>query len=179
MPKPLVPIAWPSWRPAAAALLLLSSGGVAAEPPAAPPKPTTIAVFPFELRDASAAGGITPPDARDLGYLAQATEEAKRLLAETGRYALVDTAAAAQKNLAGCDRCEGPIAQRLGASQALLGLVTRVNRTEYTLQIRIIDAGSKATVSNSFTGLRLGANYAWPRGVTWLMTNQILARPGE
>ena len=164
MPKPRA-----FWPRAAAAMFssLALAGAAGAE------GPTRIAVFPFELRDMSAAGG--PPDARDLGYLRQATDEAKRLLAETGRYALVDTAPAAAKNLAACDRCEGALAKKLGASQALLGLVTRVNRTEYTLQIRIIDAASRATVANTFTGLRLGANYAWARGVTSLMRNQILA----
>ncbi len=41
------------------------------------------------------------------------------------------------------------------------------------------DAHSGAVVSNAFTGLRMGANYAWPRGVTWLMQNKILPAPRE
>jgi len=57
----------------------------------------------------------------------------------------------------------------------MVGIFTRVNRTEYTLQILVRDAQSGAVVSNNFTGLRMGANYAWPRGVKWLMTNRILS----
>jgi Protein of unknown function (DUF2380) len=59
-----------------------------AQPAAAPIK---IAVFDFELEDRSAAGdtGASPVETK---YLAQATEEAKRALAASGRYSIVDTA---------------------------------------------------------------------------------------
>jgi len=52
--------------------------------------------------------------------------------------------------------------------------VCRVNRTEYTLQILVRDTQSGAAISNDFTGLRMGANYAWPRGVKWLMEHKLL-----
>ena len=35
-------------------------------------------------------------------------------------------------------------------------------------------SGSGEPVANYYTSLRMGANYAWPRGVTWLMKNRIL-----
>jgi hypothetical protein len=57
----------------------------------------------------------------------------------------------------------------------MIGVVGRVNRTEYTVQIRIIDAATKEIVSSGTTGLRMGANYSWPRGVKWLMKERILA----
>ena len=60
----------------------------------------------------------------------------------------------------------------------MIGLVTRVTRTEYTLQIVVRDAGSGEVVSNSFTGLRMGTNDTWPRGVKSLMTNQVLKADG-
>ena len=55
--------------------------------------PIKIAVFDFELEDRSAAGdtGASPVETK---YLAQATEEAKRALAASGRYSIVDTAGA-------------------------------------------------------------------------------------
>jgi hypothetical protein len=43
------------------------------------------------------------------------------------------------------------------------------------LQILVRDAQTGAVLSNNFTGLRMGANYAWPRGVKWLMENRILS----
>jgi hypothetical protein len=45
--------------------------------------------------------------------------------------------------------------------------------------IRIIDAASGTVVSSNFTDLRMGANYSWPRGVKWLMSNRVLADKGK
>jgi len=144
-------------------------------------EPIKLAVFAFELEDFSAASGVLPPDARDATYLAEATEEAKRRLSQSGRYTLVDTSGAHDEPVKShtmhtCSGCVGPITRKLGADQAVIGTITRISRTEYTLLIQFFDAASGEPVSNYFTGLRMGADYAWPRGVTWLMKNRILAK---
>jgi hypothetical protein len=59
----------------------------------------------------------------------------------------------------------------------MAGVVTRVSRTEYSLLILVRDAETGAIVSRSFSGLRMGANYSWPRSVKSLMKNGILAAP--
>ena len=90
------------------------------------------------------------------------------------------TASPAAGGVRSCNGCEGRLAGSLDADQSMAGIVTRVSRTEYTLQIVVRDARTGAIVSDSFTGLRMGANYAWPRGVKWLMDNRILsARHGR
>jgi hypothetical protein len=139
-----------------------------------------IAVFDFVLNDRSAGGGIIAQDAIDTENLKMSTEEARRMLAESGRFSIVDAGGAADDVIAAggiqhCNGCEGALAKKLGADQSMAGIVTRVNRTEYTLQILVRNAETGAVVSNVFTGLRMGANYAWPRGVKWLMTNRILS----
>lgn len=142
--------------------------------------PRKVAVYGFELKDFSAGGGIIAPDERDVTYLAAATDEAKRQLAQSGRYTVVDTApvgdepAVKAHQLRDCGKCIGTITQRLGAEQAVLGTVTRINRTEYTLLIQFFDATTGEPAASYYTSLRMGANYAWPRGVTWLMKNRIL-----
>lgn len=151
---------------------------------AAETKPASIAVFDFELDDHSAGSGIIAADAQDALYLAQATDEARRRLAASGRFTLVDTKganieAAKAQGLRNCGGCAAGIAKALGAEQAMIGVVTRVNRTEYTLLIRITDAKTGAIISNNYTNLRMGANYAWPRGVKWLMDNQLLPAAGK
>lgn len=162
------------------ALLMAGSSNCSfAEPP--PSDVTKIAVFDFELEDTSAGGGIIPPDSYDIQYLGQSTEEAKRLLTESGRYELVptdqtDLTATKQHGIRNCGDCEGKIAQQLGSDQAMLGVITRINRTEYTLLIKITDAQTGSVISTSYTNLRMGANYAWPRGVKWLMENQVLRK---
>jgi len=149
-------------------------------PAAAEPAPIKIAVFDFELNDRSAGGGIIAADAIDTENLKLSTEEARRMLSDSGHYSVLEAdAAAGEVNAAGgiqhCNGCEAPLAKKLGADRSLAGIFTRVNRTEYTLQIIIRDAQTGDMVSNVFTGLRMGANYAWPRGVKWLMTNRILS----
>lgn len=136
-----------------------------------------IAVFGFELADKSAGHGIIDQDAIDTEYLKQATEEARRMLAASGRYSIVDTGGAADDVMSAggiqhCNGCDGPLARELGADQSMVGLVTRVTRTEYTVQILVREAQTGAVLSNGFTGLRMGANQSWPRGVKWLMNNR-------
>jgi hypothetical protein len=154
--------------------------GFAIQPSKAAEPGVKIAVFDFELNDRSAGGGIIGKDAIDTENLKMSTEEARRMLAESGRFSIVDAGSAADEVIAAggiqhCNGCEGALAKKLGADQSMAGIVTRVNRTEYTLQILVRDAQTGAVVSNAFTGLRMGANYAWPRGVKWLMTNRILS----
>jgi len=144
--------------------------------------PVKIAVFDFELNDASAGIGIIGQDAIDTESLRESTEQARRMLSASGRYRILDTSSVAGEvisvgGIQHCNGCDGPLARKLGAEQSMVGVVTRVNRTEYTLQILVRDAESGAVVSNDFSGLRMGANYAWPRGVKWLMDNRILSAP--
>lgn len=142
-------------------------------------KRMSIEVFPFELEDKSAGAGIIPPDEHDRRYLSESARVAKDMLSQSGRFTIVEAQAgneqpAAPHGLRNCGGCEGKIAKEHGASLALLGVVTRVNRTEHTMFIRILDAKTGKPVSVGFTDLRMGANYAWPRSVKWLMTNRIL-----
>jgi hypothetical protein len=146
--------------------------------------PVKIAVFDFELNDASAGGGVVAPDAIDTENLGKSTEEARRMLSASGRYSVVDTGSVAGEVLAAggiqhCNGCDGPLAVKLGADQSMVGVLTRVNRTEFTLQVLVRNAQTGAVVSNNFTGLRMGANYAWPRGVKWLMENRILSTSAQ
>lgn len=142
-------------------------------------KPMSIEVFPFELEDKSAGAGIIPPDEHDRRYLSESAQIAKDMLSQSGRFTIVDVPArdehaVAPHGLRNCGGCEGKIAKEHGASLALLGVVTRVNRTEHTMFIRILDAETGRPVSEGFTDLRMGANHGWPRSVKWLMTNRIL-----
>jgi Protein of unknown function (DUF2380) len=151
------------------------AGAVGAEAPT--PK---LAVFPFELEDFSAAAAYAPPDEIDREQLRLSTEEARRLIAESGRYQLVDVGAvnneaAKAGKLRDCDGCEARIAADLDADQSMIGIVTRISRTEYAVTYKIRDARSGALVDTEQTDLRMGANVAWSRGVRWLIQNRLLA----
>ncbi|MEP7245083.1 MAG: DUF3280 domain-containing protein [Gammaproteobacteria bacterium] len=154
-------------------LWLFASHTAVAETPA----PVKIAVFPFELEDFGAAskGGEQP-------HLAESTEEARKQLAASSRYTPIDTASADMSTAKGqplrdCGGCEAGIASKLGADQAMIGVISRISNTEYLIKLRVSDAHTGAVISNYESELRMGADYSWSRGVRSLMQNRVLTEP--
>ena len=162
-----------------APLLVVAELAIArAAEPAAPP-PVRIAVFPFELEDFSAAAAYVPPDDVDREQLRLSTQEARRLIAESGRYRLVDVDAASDQaaragKLHECGGCEAKIAAGLDADQSMIGIVTRISRTDYAVTYKIRDTRSGELVAVEQTDLRAGANSAWSRGARWLIQRRLL-----
>jgi hypothetical protein len=79
--------------------------------------PIKIAVFDFELEDYSAGGGIIGETPEDIAQLRRATGDARQLLAQSGRYSLVDVRhadaePARAQSLPMCDGCEADIAHK-------------------------------------------------------------------
>ena len=102
-----------------ALLMTAAGGGARAEPPLVQAS-LPIVVFDFELDDKSAASGIIAQDENDKAYLREATEQAKRSLAATGQFNLIDTApvagdVAARQGVINCNACEVELARKLGA----------------------------------------------------------------
>src|SRR6478609_8663140 len=163
--------------PASAIVFAWLAAAGAAE--TAAPSPIKMAVFPFELEDFSAGAGYVPPDDIDREQLRLSTEEARRLIAASGRYQLVDVSAANNEvakagKLRDCDGCDARIAEGLNADQSMIGIVTRITRMEYAVTYKIRDARSGALVDVKQTDLRMGANVAWSRGARWLIENRLL-----
>ncbi|HMM90625.1 DUF3280 domain-containing protein [Bradyrhizobium sp.] len=163
------------------ASILASAMSLAAPLAAATAAPAAIkiAVFPFELEDFSAGAASIPPDEIDREQLRLATEEARRLIAQSGRYLLVDVGAvneptAKAGKLRDCDGCDAKIAAGLGADQSMIAIVSRITRTEYAVTYKIRDARSGALVDVKQTDLRMGANVAWSRGARWLIERRLL-----
>jgi len=145
------------------------------------PSPIKMAVFPFELEDFSAGAAYVPPDDIDREQLRLSTEEARRLIAASGRFQLVDVSAvddqaAKAGKLRDCDGCEARIAAGLNADQSMIGIVTRITRMEYAVTYKLRDARSGAIVAVEQTDLRMGANVAWSRGARWLIENRLLVQ---
>jgi len=164
----------------APAMVLAGFAAAGAAEPVAPP-PIKLAVFPFELEDFSAAAAYLPPDDIDREQLRLSTEEARRLIAQSGRYQLVDVGAVGDEAARGgklhdCDGCEARIAAGLNADQSMIGIVTRISRTDYAVTYKIRDAQSGALVDVEQTDLRAGANSAWSRGARWLIQRRLLEK---
>jgi curli biogenesis system outer membrane secretion channel CsgG len=142
-----------------------------------------IAVFDFELQDFSGGAGIIAESAEDSEQLRRATQAARKLIVESGRYALVDVASAEDQpvkahELRQCDGCDASIAAKLGADLSLVGIVTRITRTDYAVTFRLRDARTGELISVGQTDLRIGANYSWDRGAAWLIEKRLLAKQG-
>jgi len=155
------------------------SSGIAAS------EPTKLAIFAFELEDASAAApanGATATDAADAAELAKTTDAVRQLFAQSPRYRLIEVGAAnadAAKahDLRNCDGCDAKIALSLGADQSLIGIVRRISRTEYTIRIQLRETRTGAVVGGADSGLRMGANYSWSRGAVRLISDKMLHTP--
>jgi len=140
------------------------------------PSPIKLAIFDFELEDLSAGPGESPADTL---LLKQITDDARRMIADSGRYSLVDISGADAEAVKGrglhrCNGCDAGIALKLGAERSFVGFVTRISRTEYMVRIQISDTRTGAVISDSQTGLRMGADYSWNRGIASLIKLRLL-----
>jgi Protein of unknown function (DUF2380) len=144
--------------------------------------PIKIAVFDFELADLSGGAGIAGDPNADTAQLNQAASDARQLLAQSGRYEIVDVSgadsdAAKEHRLWECGGCEAAIALKLGADQSFVAVVSRISRMEYVVRFQIRDARSGDVILVRESGLRMGANYSWPRGATALVRSGLLNNP--
>jgi hypothetical protein len=137
-----------------------------------------LAVFQFELQDESASASPSGDDSAELGALNSATAEAKKALAESGKYSLVDTGGAEgeavkTRSLRNCDGCDAGIALRLGAEQSLVGVIVKVNQISYAVEIRIRDAAT-GKVLLARRGVLLGGPTEWSSGVRSVIKREVL-----
>jgi hypothetical protein len=158
-----------------AALLVTFEAGAA-------PAPIKLAVFEFELEDFSAGASSAGVALSDAKQLANVSEMVRQLLTQSGRYRLihlgsVDASAVNTHMLRECNGCEAGIALKLGAEQSLLGVVSRISRTEYIVKFQIRDARTGTVVAAGDSGLRMGADYSWSRGAARLIKDRLLDPP--
>jgi Protein of unknown function (DUF2380) len=152
--------------------------GAPVDPP--PPRPAVIklAVFDFELEDATPAAALLGQTARTEAAMEKVSVDARQMLAKSGRYLLVDVSDATaqpvkEKSLRNCEGCEAGIALEAGAEQALIGVVRRVTQTDYYVQVQITDART-GKVLNQQSANFAGGPDGWSSGVRMLLKHQVL-----
>jgi uncharacterized protein DUF2380 len=151
--------------------------GVAAD--AEKSTPVKIAVFDFELEDVTPASSLLAKTTSSAATMEKVSSEARRVLAQSGRYSLIDVSKVnakpvTEKSLRNCDGCETGIALQLGAEQSLIGVVRRVTQTDYYLLIQIRDSRS-GKILNQQEANFAGGDDGWASGVRMLIKHQILA----
>jgi hypothetical protein len=140
-----------------------------------PPPAIKLAVFDFELEDSSAGASALGESPGDIAAMQKISDRARELLAQSGRYSLVDTGQAnaepvRQHSLHTCD-CAARIALGLGADQALLGLISRSDKTSYTVKIQVTDARTGQLLSQQ-SATFAGSDDGWGSGVSTLLRQQ-------
>jgi hypothetical protein len=156
--------------------------GVPVAPP--PPRPSVVklAVFDFELDDVSPAASFLGQTTSNEAVMEKVSSEARRMLAESGRFFLVDVSKVdaepvTAKSLRNCDGCEAGIALQAGAEQALIGVVRRVTQTDYYVLIQISDAQTGKVLNQQEANFAGGPD-GWASGVRMLIKHQVLV-PAE
>jgi hypothetical protein len=157
--------------------------GAPVDPP--PPRPAVVklAVFDFELEDATPAAALLGLAARNEAAMEKVSVDARQMLAHSGRYLLVDVSEAnaqpvREKSLRNCEGCEAGIALEAGAEQALIGVVRRVTQTDYYVQIQITDAKT-GKILNQQSANFAGGPDGWSSGVRMLLKHQVLVSEEE
>jgi hypothetical protein len=152
---------------------------------APPPRPSVVklAVFDFELEDATPAAALLGQTTSIEATMEKVSGEARRILNESGRYILIDPTKTdgtpvRGKALRNCEGCEADIALRAGADQALLGVVRRITQTDYYVVIQITDARTGKVLDQQAANFAGGPD-GWASGVRMLLQHQVLALADE
>ena len=153
--------------------------GAPVAPPPRRPSVIKLAVFNFELDDSTPAAALLGQTTSTEATMEKVSTDARRVLAESGRYILIDvTKADAEpvraKSLRDCDGCEVSIALQAGADQALIGVVKRITQTDYYVVIQIADAQTGKVLDQQAANFAGGPD-GWSSGVRMLIKHQVLA----
>jgi len=140
---------------------------------------TRLAAFGFELYDTSLEGEVRGENAAEQQRLAAIGDQFRRLLAESGRYEVLDLAPVrgeieAAGTFRGCNGCDVRIARALGAEVAMTGVVQKVSNLILNINIYMRDVASGKTLQAMSADIRGNTDQSWSHGVSWLVRNRLL-----
>jgi hypothetical protein len=168
-----------SRRPVPAVLVVaLGFACMAAAQPEATVSPVRLAVFKFELVDETPAAAPQNKATSTATAMDNVTFGARSELAQSGKYSVIDASstdvnAVPNKSLRDCEGCEAGLALKLGADQALIGVVKRATQTDYYVWIQIRDARTGKILDQEAANFA-GSEEGWASGARMLIRHQIL-----
>ncbi|HEY8334357.1 MAG TPA: DUF3280 domain-containing protein [Tardiphaga sp.] len=166
-------------RPYRAAAFLLFVLAVPAHGQATAANLPSVAVFDLELLDTSLQGETDGPRSDERDRLLRVSDQIRKGLAESGRYAIVDiapvNAVAHKKNLQACGGCDVQLAQQLGADLAVTGVVQKVSNLILNMNIYMRSVRTGHIVASMSADLRGNTDESWTRAASWLLRNRLLA----
>jgi hypothetical protein len=78
-----------------------------------------------------------------------------------------------EKTLRDCDGCEAGIASKLGADQAMIGVIRRATMTDYYVLIEITDCHTGKVINQQAVNFA-GAEDGWASGVGMVIRHTVL-----
>jgi hypothetical protein len=132
------------------------------------------AVFDLELVDTSMEG----ERAEHRLWLRSASEQLRRALAASGKYAIVAVEPAAARvadagHLHGCNGCEAAIARDLGARLAITGVVRKVSTLILQIAVTVRDAQGGEVRQATSVEVRGDTEESWLRGARYIAVNRL------
>ena len=182
--RPKVPSdkVWDAMRGAAFLCTLMVFGGMSGRSSAESTGSgaVKIAVFEFELEDATPAAEYVGKPTTSDESLQKVTVAAREQLAGSGRYRIVsvdgvDALQVHDRTLRNCDGCEAAIARKLGARQSMIGIVNRATQTDYYIAVVIRDASTGKVIDSQAANFA-GGEEGWASGVRMLIKHQVLVQ---
>jgi hypothetical protein len=141
----------------------------------------SVAVFDFELIDTSLEAETNPPRDDEQERLARLGDQLRKLLAESGRFIVVDIAPVAVRarasNLHACGGCDAHLATQIGAELSITGTVQKVSNLILNMNVLVRDASTGRGLAAMSVDLRGNTDESWSRALVWLVRNRLLA-PG-
>jgi hypothetical protein len=144
-------------------------------------------IFPFDLIDQSQQfeiglmpKGIDPEEKRRLQVI---SEELARLMKESGRYDVVDTAPIAKEiddksPIHKCNGCEDDLAKKVGADIAFIGTVRKASDVLFTVSIYVRDVKNQKIIHQGSSEIYGNTDKMWLRAVNYIVDRRLYADRG-
>jgi hypothetical protein len=139
-------------------------------------------IFPFDLIDQQQQfeigimpKEIDPEEKRRLGII---TEELTKLIKESGRYDVVETAPIAalieeKAPMYKCNGCEDDLAKKVGADVAFIGTVRKASDVLFTVSIYIRDVAKERVVQQASGEIYGNTDAMWLRAVHYIVDRRL------
>ena len=139
-------------------------------------------IYPFDLIDQQQQFeigimpmGIEPEEKRRLGLI---TEELTKLIKESGRYEVLDTAPIAaeieeKSPMYKCNGCEDDLAKKIGADVAFVGTVRKASDVLFTVSIYVRDISKERVVKQGSSEIYGNTDAMWLRAVTYIVDRRL------
>ena len=140
-------------------------------------------VFPFDLIDESQPQyeiGVMPKGISDeeKRRLALITQELTKLLKDSGRYDVVDSAPIAKEiddksPMYKCNGCEDDLAKKVGAEVAFIGTVRKASDVLFTVSVYVRDVGQEKVTRQASSEIYGNTDAMWLRAVRYIVQKRL------